>query len=383
MKKKLIILGSTGSIGTQTLNMVEAYPHLFEVVALTAHQNSSLLFEQVRKFKPVFAGLTKEFSNFSVPQDLSFCQFSTGHKVMEEAVETVDAHYVMASVSGVAGLPPVMKAIQKGLDILLANKETLVAGGSFVMEEAKKHQVTLFPVDSEHSAIFQCLQGAGENPIDKIYLTASGGPFRTWPQEDIFKATKAQALKHPNWSMGQKLTVDSASMFNKALEIIEAKWLFNVPEEKIEVWIHPQSILHSAVGFKDGAIIGQMGIPSMHLPILYALSYPKRLPTGDRPLTLKDLANLTFEPQDPKRFPALQIVRDCLKAGNGACCVMNSANEVAVEAFLKEKISFGQIPQLVSAALEKINPTTLHTYQQVIDTDLLTRKITKELLAAL
>lgn len=383
MKKKLIILGSTGSIGCQTLNMVRRYPELFEVVALTAHQNSARLFEQVREFTPTFAGLTGTFTAFTPPGDLGFCQFETGPEAMEKAVRTVFCHGVMVAVTGVAGLGPVMTAIEQKRTVLLANKETLVTGGPFVMEAAKNNGVMIFPVDSEHSAIFQCLQGAQGNPIDKIYLTASGGPFRTWAKEDILKATKTQALNHPNWSMGQKITIDSATLFNKALEVIEARWLFDVPSEQIEVWIHPQSILHSAVGFKDGGIIAQMGIPSMHLPILYAMAYPKRLPTGDRPLTLKDLASLTFEPGDPTRFTALKIVRDCLKAGNGACCVMNAANEVAVDAFLKDKITFGQIPDLVQKTLDKAAITTLRTFEQVLEADAKSRNIAQQLLLAL
>lgn len=383
MKKKLLLLGSTGSIGTQTLNMVAAYPDLFEVVGLTAHQNAPLLFDQVRKFRPAFAGLTGDFPHFSPPKDLAFCQFSTGPGVMEEAVNHLPCDCVMAAVSGVAGLAPVMAAIEKGLDILLANKETLVAGGPFVMAAAQRQGSTIFPVDSEHSAIFQCLQGAQGNPVDKIYLTASGGPFRSWSKSQIEKATRAEALKHPNWSMGQKITVDSATMFNKALEIVEAKWLFDVTGDQVEVWVHPQSILHSAVGFKDGAIIAQLGIPSMHLPILYALTYPKRLPTGDRPLTLADLGSLTFEPEDPVRFPALSIVRDCLNAGNGACCVMNAANEVAVEAFLKDQITFAQIAPLVRGTLDKLAPTTLTTYEEVIEADRHARQLSVQLIAAL
>lgn len=382
MKKKLIILGSTGSIGRQTLDMVRTYPDLFEVTALVAHQNTSLLIAQVEEFKPVFAGLTGNVDGFSFPSNLTFCQFMSDSQAMLYAINNIPATDVMVAVTGVAGLSPVMAAIDKKLNILLANKETLVAGGPFVMEAAKNQGVTIFPVDSEHSAIFQCLQGTAGNPVDKIYLTASGGPFRTWSKQAIQKATKAQALQHPNWSMGQKITIDSATMFNKALEIIEAKWLFDVKGEQIEVWVHPQSIVHSAVGFRDGGIIAQMGIPSMHLPILYAMTYPKRLPTGDRPLTLKDLSSLTFEPEDPERFPALKIVRDCLKAGNGACCTMNAANEVAVEAFLKDQISFYQISRLVQATLEKVPPSNPRTFEQVLDIDLKSRKAAEEVLLA-
>lgn len=346
--KTISILGSTGSIGTQTLALVRLHPDKFRVKALTAHRNSALLFEQVREFQPEMAGLTVPVAMADIPEDLRHIQWVMGAEALRVAAAQVEADMVLVSVVGIAGLQGVMDAIAAGRQVLLANKEALVTGGHLVMEAAKQAGKPMLPVDSEHSAIFQCLQGAGDNKPTRLLLTASGGPFRTWDKARIDKATRAEALNHPNWTMGAKITVDSASMFNKALEIMEARWLFDMPPEKIQVVVHPQSIVHSAVEFEDGGVIAQLGVPDMRLPILYAMNYPHRLPTGAKTLDLFALGQLTFEPGDEVRFPALRLAKECLNAGGAACTVLNGANEAAVAAFLAEEIPFGDITRLVS-----------------------------------
>ena len=327
--RSLNILGSTGSIGTQALQVVELHPDKFEVRALTANRNKERLFEQVRKFRPQMAGLVTPIPESEIPADCRFCKWVMGKDALRAAAAEVEADMVLVSVVGIAGLQSVMDAIGAGRQVLLANKEALVTGGHLVTDAARRAGKPLLPVDSEHSAIFQCLQGAGPNKPARLLLTASGGPFRTWTKAQMANATPAQALKHPNWSMGAKITIDSASMFNKALEIMEARWLFDMPAEKIQVVVHPQSIVHSAVEFDDGAVIAQMGTPDMRLPILYAMSYPERLPTGGTPLDLFAIGSLTFEKGDPERFPALRLAGECLRAGGAACTVLNGANEVS------------------------------------------------------
>lgn len=371
--QQLSILGSTGSIGTQALEMVARHRDRFSVTALTAHRNASLLFEQVRTFRPKMAGLTVPIPLSDIPEDLRFCDWYFGQEALLVAAGEVPADSVLVSIVGMAGLAGVMTALEKKRRVLLANKEALVAGGQLVMEAAKQAGQPLIPVDSEHSAIFQCLEGAQGNAPASLWLTASGGPFRTWAKEEIASATREDALRHPNWAMGAKITIDSASMFNKALEIVEARWLFQMPPERIKVLVHPQSIIHSAVEFDDGAVIAQMSVPSMHLPILYAMTYPKRLPTGDKPLNLFDISSLTFEKEDPIRFPALSIVRECLAIGGAACCVMNAANEIAVEAFLQDKITFGAIPHIVTDTLSTLGSLPANTLPDIIEADRLAR----------
>ncbi len=345
----IAILGSTGSIGRQAIEVITLHPDRFFVTALTAHRNAALLFEQVRALHPRLAALTGVTEPPPVPEDLSFCEFRFGPHALEQTARDAEGQDVLAAVVGVAGLKAVMAARQAGKRVLLANKETLVAGGEMVMNACPAG--ALLPVDSEHSAIFQCLQGAGPNRFEQILLTASGGPFRTWDAERIKTATVAQALGHPTWNMGAKITVDSASMFNKALEIIEAKWLFDAKPEQIQVVVHPQSIVHSAVKFADGAVIAQMGAPDMKVPILYAMSYPDRLPTGGKELDLFAVGHLTFERPDPVRFPALRMAYEALAQGGAACCVLNAANEEACFAFLDGRIPFGSIPRIVEEAL--------------------------------
>ncbi len=372
------ILGSTGSIGTQALQLVALHPERFRVVAMTAHSNKALFFEQVRTFRPEMAGLTQPIPMEEIPADLRFCRWVMGKEALHAAAAEVPADMVLVSVVGIVGLQSVMDALTAGRQVLLANKEALVTGGQMVMDAARRIGKPLLPVDSEHSAIFQCLQGAAGNQPVKLLLTASGGPFRTWDRERIDRATRQEALNHPNWSMGAKITVDSASMFNKALEIIEARWLFDMPQEKIEVVVHPQSIIHSAVEFADGAVIAQLGVPDMRVPIQYAMSYPERLSTGSKPLDLFTLGQLTFERGDENRFPALRIVRECLRAGGAACTILNGANEAAVAAFLAEKIPFGGITRLVETALDRLGDMPADTLEDIFRADREARRVVRE-----
>ena len=377
------ILGSTGSIGTQALQLVALHPDRFRVVAMTGHRNRELFFEQVRTFRPEMAGLTEPIPMEDIPADLRFCRWVMGKEALHVAAAEVPADMVLVSVVGIAGLQSVMDALQANRQVLLANKEALVTGGHLVMDAARRIGKPLLPVDSEHSAIFQCLQGAADNTPVKLLLTASGGPFRTWDKDRIYAATRQEALNHPNWAMGAKITIDSASMFNKALEIIEARWLFDMAPEKIEVVVHPQSIVHSAVEFTDGAVIAQLGVPDMRVPIQYAMSYPERLPTGSKALDLFALGQLTFERGDEVRFPALRIVKECLNAGGAACTILNGANEAAVAAFLADEIPFGGITRLVEGALEKLGPMPANDLADIFHADQEARRAVAELLPEL
>ena len=376
--RKIAILGSTGSIGTQALDLCRRHPDRFRVVALTARGSREKLFEQVREFRPEIAGLTEGIDLKDVPEDLKFCRFLSGKEALHAAAAETNADMVLVSIVGIAGLQGVMDALAAGKQVLLANKEALVTGGHLVTELARKAGKPLLPVDSEHSAIFQCLQAAGGNRAEKILLTASGGPFRTWDRARIEKATKAEALKHPNWNMGAKITVDSASMFNKGLEIMEARWLFDMPEDRIEVVVHPESIVHSAVVFRDGAVLAQLGLPDMRVPIGYAMAYPERLETGVEPPDLFALGNLTFEKPDEQKFPALRLARESLRAGGAACTVFNGANEEAVAAFLREEIPFGEIARRVENALEKLCGLPADNLEDILEADRLARLTVKE-----
>lgn len=377
--RRISILGSTGSIGTQALSVAAIHPDRFKVVALTAHSNYEKLFEQVRIFKPEMAGLVNPIPLELIPSDLKFCEWVFGREALTAAA-TANGDDVLVSVVGMAGLESVLAALHASKRVLLANKEALVAGGHLVTEAAAKvGEKALLPVDSEHSAIFQCLQGAAGNPIDKIILTCSGGPFRTWEKADILSATKAQALNHPNWVMGQKITIDSATLFNKALEVIEAKWLFHVEHSDIEVVIHPQSVIHSGVAFRDGALLAQLGTPDMRLPILYAMSYPDRLPTGGDALDLFSLASLTFEKPDEKRFPSLRMARESLESGGAAGCVLNAANEVAVAHLLQaeegDPMNVGKIYEVVEETLMQVGHLPANTLEEVLEADRRAREI--------
>ena len=374
------ILGSTGSIGTQALQLVALHPERIRVVAMTGHRNRELFFQQVRQFRPEMAGLTEPIPMEEIPADLHFCRWVMGKEALHVAAAEIPADMVLVSVVGIAGLQSVMDALHAGRQVLLANKEALVTGGHLVMDAARAIGKPLLPVDSEHSAIFQCLQGAAGNQPVKLLLTASGGPFRTWEKERIYHATREQALNHPNWAMGAKITIDSASMFNKALEIIEARWLFDMAPEKIEVVVHPQSIIHSAVEFADGAVIAQLGVPDMRVPIQYAMSYPERLPTGSKPLDLFALGQMTFEKGDADRFPALRIVKECLAAGGAACTIMNGANEAAVAAFLAGEIPFGGISRLVEGALDTLGNLPANNLEDIFHADQQARRVVAQLL---
>ncbi len=369
------ILGSTGSIGTQALAVVRLHPDEFQVKMLTARRNAEKLFEQVREFRPEAAGLTEPIPMADIPEDVRFCRWVMGEEALHAAAAEVPADLVLVSVVGIAGLQSVMDAIGANRQVLLANKEALVTGGHLVMDAAKKIGKPILPVDSEHSAIFQCLQAAGDNRPVRLLLTASGGPFRTWTREQMENATRAQALKHPNWSMGAKITVDSASMFNKALEIMEARWLFDMPAEKIQVVVHPQSIVHSAVEFADGAVLAQMGVPDMRVPIAYAMTYPRRIQTGSQPLDLFSVGTLTFEPGDPVRFPALRLAGECLRAGGAACTVLNGANEMAVDAFLHDRIHFGDISRIVEETLNRCGSLPADTLADIFEADRQARRV--------
>lgn len=375
----IAILGSTGSIGTQALELVRLHPEEFRVVALTARSSREKLFEQVREFRPEVAGLTEPIPMSEIPEDVRFCRWVMGADALHAAAAEVPADMVLVSVVGIAGLQSVMDALGANRQVLLANKEALVTGGHLVMDAAKRIGKPILPVDSEHSAIFQCLQAAGGNQPVRLLLTASGGPFRTWTREQMQNATRAQALKHPNWSMGAKITIDSASMFNKALEIIEAHWLFDMPPEKIQVVVHPQSIVHSAVEFADGAVLAQLGVPDMRVPIAYAMTYPRRIPTGSKPLDLFSIGTLTFEPGDPVRFPALRLAGECLNAGGAACTILNGANEMAVAAFLRDEIPFGAISRIVEGTLEACGAMPADTLADIFHADLEARRVTKEI----
>ena len=339
MAQKLTILGSTGSIGTQALDVIAQHPDLFEVELLTANNNADLLIEQAIKFKPNNVVICNKelYQKVFDALDSHYIKVFAGIESANSLVQAQDIDIVVASMVGFSGLEPTISAIKAGKAIALANKETLVAAGSIVTSLARKHNVPILPVDSEHSAIFQCLQGE-YTEIEKIILTASGGPFREWSLEQIANATKAQALKHPNWDMGAKVTIDSASMMNKGLEMIEASWLFNLPTEKIEIVVHPQSIIHSMVQFTDGCLKAQLGAPDMRVPIQYALSYPQRISLNTERLDFAQLKELTFYAPDKERFPAIRLAYHAHNSGGNMACIMNGANEAAVAAFLKEKM---------------------------------------------
>ena len=381
-KKQIAILGSTGSIGTQVLEVINEHSDLFEVDVLTANNNSALLIEQAKKFKPNTVVITNEDKYKEVDValfDLGIKVF-TGAQSLEEVVEGENIDIVLTALVGYSGLKPTIRAIKAKKNIALANKETLVVAGDLITKLCKEYNVQIYPVDSEHSAIFQCLVGEVYNPIEKIYLTASGGPFRGWIKEKLQNIKKEQALKHPNWEMGAKITIDSATLMNKGLEVIEAKWLFDLKAEQIEVVVHPQSIIHSAVQFEDGSIKAQLGIPDMKLPIQYALGFPERLKNTFKRFNFMDYPNLTFEKPDVKTFKNLQLAYDALQKGGNMPCILNAANEIAVAAFLQDKIGFLNMSDLIADCMEKITFVSNPTLEDYIDSDETTRKLANELL---
>ncbi len=372
---RIAILGSTGSIGTQALDICRRHPDRFRVTALTARGNREKLFAQLREFCPEMAGLTEGIRPEEIPDDLKGIRWVQGPETLRTVAREAEADQVLVSVVGIAGLESVLEALEAGKQVLLANKEALVTGGHLVTDLARKKGKPLLPVDSEHSAIFQCLQAAGDNRPEELLLTASGGPFRTWDRERIRHATREEALCHPNWSMGAKITVDSASMFNKGLEIMEARWLFDMPEDRIRVVVHPESIVHSAVVFRDGAVLAQLGVPDMRVPIAYAMAWPERIETGVKPADLIQLGKLTFEKPDAEKFPALQMARQCLRAGGAACTVFNGANEAAVAAFLRGEITFGEITDRVKRALDRLSGLTANSLEEIQEADRLARQV--------
>ena len=352
-RKRIAILGSTGSIGRQTLDVVRQHPDRFRVEVITAGSNAALLAEQARAFDVPHAVICNT-SKYGEVCDILAGTRTEVHAGIDAACDLVtgdNVDIVVASMVGFSGLRPTLSAIRAGKDIALANKETLVAAGSVVMAEAQRCGVKILPVDSEHSAIFQCLQAAGGNPVERIHLTASGGPFRTWPREKIEQAGKDLALKHPNWSMGAKITIDSATMMNKGFEVIEAKWLFDVEPERIHVVVHPESVIHSMVEFADGAVLAQLGCPDMREPIQLALSYPERLSLNNRKLDFSSLGALTFFEPDMEKFPCLKLAFEAIGRGGNLPCALNAANEAAVAAYLEDRIGFYDIAAVAADTL--------------------------------
>ena len=381
-KKHIAILGSTGSIGTQSLEVIDAHPDRFIVEVLTANNNSELLISQAKKYSPNIVVITnkekyKEVNNALF--DLGIKVFA-GEESLEEVVENENIDIVITALVGYSGLKPTIRAIKSGKNIALANKETLVVAGDLITKLCQQYGVNIYPVDSEHSAIFQCLVGESYNPIEKIYLTSSGGPFRGKNREELINVTKEMALKHPNWDMGAKITIDSATLMNKGLEVIEAKWLFDLKASQIEVVVHPQSIIHSAVQFIDGSVMAQIGIPDMKLPIQYALGFPERLENNFKRFNFLDYPNLTFEKADNKTFRNLELAYKSMEKGGNMPCILNAANEIVVDAFLNDKIGFLSMSDVIENCLEKITFVQNPTLDDYVNTDRETRILSTQLL---
>lgn len=362
----IAILGSTGSIGRSSLEVIESMPERFRVTCLTAHRNTDILAEQVRRFKPRAVVVTDvaRAGELRAMVDGS-TEVLSGDSALLDVVAREDVDIVISALVGFAGLHPTLRAIDAGKDIALANKETLVVGGELVMARVREHKVRLLPVDSEHSAILQCLQGEDHHSVNRIILTASGGPFLNTPREEMADITPARALKHPTWTMGAKITIDSATLMNKGLEVIEAQWLFGLPAERIEVIVHPQSIIHSMVEFVDGSVKAQLGIPDMKLPIQYALTYPERPPSGFKRVDFAALGRLTFQDPDTERFPCLSLAFRAMREGGTAPAVLNAANEAAVALFLDGKIGFTAIPELIAQAMDALPPSGAVTLELI------------------
>ncbi len=382
IKKHIAILGSTGSIGTQALEVIEAHPESFQVEVLTAQNNADLLIEQAKKFNPNAVVIVNEDSYQKVKDALLPLNIKVfaGENALASIVQMDSIDLVLTALVGYSGLKPTLKAIEAGKNIALANKETLVVAGELVTQLAKSKGVNIFPVDSEHSAIFQCLVGEFHNPIEKIILTASGGPFRGKKRNDLLQVTKAQALKHPNWTMGAKVTIDSATLMNKGLEVIEAKWLFGLKTEQVEVVVHPQSIVHSLIQFEDGSIKAQLGLPDMRLPIQFAMSYPERLKSDFPRFDFANFPALTFEKPDMETFRNLALAFDALARGGNMPCVLNAANEVVVAEFLKDRIGFLEMSDVVERCLAKMNYIADPTLEDYVSTDKETRIKAQELI---
>ena len=380
-QKTIAILGATGSIGTQALDLVRRHPDRFSAVCLTAGSSHEKLFELVREFRPQAAGLVREPAE--IPEDLRFCQWFFGADCSVRVLEAVKPDAALCAITGIAGLDAVWTALDACEQVLLANKEALVTGGSLVTEKARQRGVPLLPVDSEHSAIFQCLQAAQGNPVKSLILTASGGALRDWPKEAIERATVDEVLRHPTWNMGRKITTDCASMVNKGLEIMEARHLFGLPADRIRAVIHPQSVIHSMVEFEDGAVLAQLGNPDMRGPIGYAMAYPERIPYDAKPLDFAAIGSLTFAEPDLDRFPALGYAVEALQAGPWATIVFNGANEAAVAAFLEGRIPFGQISRLIRGALDRVSPRSIRSIEDVYQADAEARACANQLIRRL
>jgi 1-deoxy-D-xylulose-5-phosphate reductoisomerase len=382
LKRRIAILGSTGSIGTQALEVIKQHPEKLDVEVLTAHSNAPLLIRQAIEFMPNAVVISKESMYERVfealdPYDIKVYK---GTSSIGQIVQMESIDMVLVALVGWSGLKPTLSAIEAGKQIALANKETLVVAGELVTKLAREKGVNIYPVDSEHSAIFQCLAGEFHNPVEKIILTASGGPFRGMNRENLLHVTKDQALKHPNWNMGCKVTIDSASLMNKGLEVIEAKWLFNLKTEQIEVVVHPQSIIHSMVQFADGSIKAQMGMPDMRLPIQYALTYPQRLPSQFPKFSFDKCLEFTFEKPDNESFRCLNIAYEAIRLGGNMPCIMNAADEVAVHAFLRDEITFLQIPELIEQCMTKVSFIKTPTLSDYEATDIEAREMANGLI---
>lgn len=380
MKKQIAILGSTGSIGTQALQVIEEHPDLYEAYVLTANNRVDDLIRQARKFVPEAVVIANEEKYGVLKEALSDLPIKVyaGQEALCQVVSEQPIDMVLTAMVGYAGLRPTMNAIRAGKAIALANKETLVVAGELINALAQQYQVPILPVDSEHSAIFQCLAGEIGNPIEKVILTASGGPFRTCTQEELQHVTKAQALRHPNWEMGAKITIDSASMMNKGFEVIEAKWLFGVEADRIEVVVHPQSVIHSMVQFEDGAIKAQLGMPDMRLPIQYAFSYPDRIRASFPRLDFAQCTQLTFEQPDTVRFRNLALAYESLHRGGNMPCIVNAANEVAVAAFLHDEVSFLGMSDVIEQTMQRVPFLKTPTYEDYVETDREARLVAKD-----
>jgi len=378
MSKRIAILGSTGSIGTQTLEVISQHPDQFEVEVLTANNSIDLLIEQAKRFQPNVVVITNSCHYDQLKDALKDepIKVYAGREALQQVVEMSSIDIVVTAMVGYSGLIPTCNAIKAGKHIALANKETMVVAGEIINRLAIENQVNIYPVDSEHSAIFQCLAGEYNNEIEKIYLTASGGPFRGFSMEQLAQVTKADALKHPNWDMGAKITIDSASMMNKGFEVIEAKWLFGLKPDQIDVIVHPQSIIHSIVQFQDGSMKAQMGLPDMKLPIQYALSFPERLPSEFRRFSFFDYPKLTFEQPNTKNFRNLALAFEALNQGGNMPCILNAANEVVVQAFLNDKISFLQMPEIIEQIMLEATFIKTPDLNDYIQTDKETRIMT-------
>ena len=348
-KRSIAILGATGSIGTQALDLVRRYPDRFEATCLVAGRSAEKLFDLVREFRPKVAALAVEPKE--LPDDVKFCQWIFGEDCPVRALEAARPDDALCAIVGIAGLDAAWTALDVCSRVLLANKEALVTGGALVMDRAARLGKPILPVDSEHSAIFQCLQARADNPVRRLHLTASGGALRDWPKEKMAAATVRDVLAHPTWRMGGKITVDCATMVNKGLEVIEARWLFDMPPERINVVVHPQSVIHSMIEFEDGAVLAQLGRPDMRGPIGYAMGYPERLPYGAEELDFAALSKLTFAAPDTERFPGLALARAALEEGGSAPVILNGANEAAVAAFLEERIPFGRIAEIIAETM--------------------------------